>query len=105
MLSNFLDNAAKYTPERAAIQVRMSLAGDRVRIAVKDQGPGVRPEDRERIFERYYRSPSLAELAGGLGLGLFICRAIAKGHGGSVGVESTPGQGATFWLDLCLGQS
>jgi signal transduction histidine kinase len=105
VLSNFLDNAAKYAPERAPIQVRMSQAADRVRIAVKDQGPGVRPEDRERIFERYYRAPDLAEVASGLGLGLFICRAIAEGHGGAVGVESTPGHGSTFWLDLSLGQS
>lgn len=105
VLSNFLDNAAKYAPERAPIQVRMSLAGDRVRIAVQDQGPGVRPEDRERIFERYYRAPDVAEIASGLGLGLFICRAIAQGHGGSVGVESTPGHGSTFWLDLSLGQT
>ena len=57
VLSNFLDNAAKYAPERAPIEVRMSLAGDRVRIAVTDHGPGIRPEDRERIFERYYRAP------------------------------------------------
>ena len=105
VLSNFLDNAAKYAPERAPIQVRMSLAGDRVRIEVTDHGPGIRPEDRERIFERYYRAPSTAEIAGGLGLGLFICRAIAEGHGGTVGVESVPGQGATFWLDLCLGET
>jgi signal transduction histidine kinase len=105
VLSNFLDNAAKYAPERAPIQVRMSLAGDRVRIEVMDHGPGIRPEDRERIFERYYRAPSTAEIAGGLGLGLFICRAIAEGHGGTVGVDSTPGQGATFWLDLCLGET
>jgi signal transduction histidine kinase len=105
VLSNFLDNAAKYAPERAPIQVRMSLAGDRVRIEVTDHGPGIRPEDRERIFERYYRAPSTAEIAGGLGLGLFICRAIAEGHGGTVGAESVPGQGATFWFDLCLGET
>jgi len=105
VLSNFLDNAAKYAPERAPIQIRMSLAGDRVRIEVTDHGPGIRPEDRERIFERYYRAPSTAEIASGMGLGLFICRAIAEGHGGTVGVESTPGQGATFWLDLCLGET
>ena len=105
VLSNFLDNAAKYAPERAPIQVRMSLVAERVRIEVTDHGPGIRAEDRERIFERYYRAPSTAEAAGGLGLGLFICRAIAEGHGGSVGVESTPGQGATFWIDLSLGQT
>jgi signal transduction histidine kinase len=105
VLSNFLDNAAKYAPERAPIQVRMSLAGDRVRIEVTDHGPGILPEDRDRIFEGYYRAPATAEIAGGLGLGLFICRAIAEGHGGTVGAGSVPGQGATFWLELCLGET
>jgi len=105
VISNFLDNAAKYAPERSPIEVRMSLAGDRVRIAVTDHGPGVRPEDRERIFERYYRAAELADTVSGLGLGLFICRAIAERHGGVVGVDSRLGQGATFWLDLSLGQT
>jgi signal transduction histidine kinase len=105
VLVNFLDNAAKYAPERSPIEVRLSQAGDRVRIAVTDRGPGIRPEDCAHLFERYYRAPQAAEMAGGLGLGLFICRVIAERHGGSVGVESAPGKGATFWLDLNLGQT
>ena len=105
VIANFLDNAAKYAPERSPIEVRMSLAGDRVRIAVTDHGPGVRPDDRERIFERYYRAAEVADKVSGLGLGLFICRAIAARHGGVVGVDSSLGQGATFWLDLSLGQT
>lgn len=105
VIGNFLDNAAKYAPERSPIEVRMSLAADRVRISVTDHGPGIRPEDLERIFERYYRAPGIADTVSGLGLGLFICRAIAERHGGTVGVESCPGKGATFWLDLTLGQT
>ena len=105
VLVNFLDNAAKYAPERSPIEVRLSQAGDRVRIAVTDHGPGIRPEDCARLFERYYRAPQAAEVAGGLGLGLFISRVIAERHGGAVGVESAPGKGATFWLDLNLGQT
>jgi two-component system phosphate regulon sensor histidine kinase PhoR len=104
-LVNYLDNATKYAPEHAPIEVRMSLAGERVRIAVTDHGPGVRPEDRERLFERYYRAPQTAASVSGLGLGLFICRAIAERHGGAAGVESQPGKGATFWIDLSLGQT
>jgi signal transduction histidine kinase len=105
VLVNFLDNAAKYAPERSPIEVRLSQAGDRVRIAVTDHGPGISPEDCARVFERYFRAPQAAELAGGLGLGLFISRVIAERHGGAVGVESAPGKGATFWLDLNLGQT
>ena len=105
VLVNFLDNAAKYAAEPSPIEVRMSQAGDRVRIAVTDHGPGVRPEDRERLFQRYYRAPPAQEIASGVGLGLFICRAIAERHGGAVGVDSVPGKGATFWLDLSLGQT
>jgi signal transduction histidine kinase len=105
VLLNYLDNAAKYAPEPSPIEVRLSQAGERVRIAVTDHGPGVRPEDRERLFRRYFRAPATQEVAGGLGLGLFICRAIAERHGGAVGVDSVPGKGATFWLDLSLGQT
>jgi signal transduction histidine kinase len=105
VLVNFLDNAAKYTPEHTPIEVRMSRAGERLRIAVTDHGPGIRAEDRERLFERYYRATETAGSVGGLGLGLFICRAIAERHGGAAGVESQPGKGATFWLDLHLGQT
>ena len=105
VLVNYLDNAAKYAPEHSSIEVRMSHAGDRVRIAVTDHGPGVRPEDHERLFERYYRAPETAGSIGGLGLGLYICRAIAERHGGAAGVDSQPGKGATFWVDLHLGQT
>ena len=105
VLVNYLDNATKYAPEHGPIEVRMSRAGERVRIAVTDHGSGVRREDRDRLFERYYRAPATAASVSGLGLGLFICRAIAERHGGSAGVDSEPGHGATFWLDLSLGQT
>jgi signal transduction histidine kinase len=105
VLVNYLDNAAKYTPEHAPIEVRMSRAGERLRIAVSDHGPGVKPDDRERLFERYYRVPETSASVSGLGLGLYICRAIAEQHGGAAGVDSQPGKGATFWLDLHLGQT
>jgi len=105
VLVNYLDNAAKYTPEHTPIEVRMSRAGDRVRVAVTDHGPGVLPDDRERLFDRYYRAPETSASVSGLGLGLYICRAIAEQHGGAAGVDSQPGKGATFWLDLHLGQT
>jgi signal transduction histidine kinase len=105
VLTNFLDNAAKYAPEPSPIEVRMSQAAERVRIAVTDHGPGIRAEDQTRIFQRYFRARDTADAVSGLGLGLYLCRAIAERHGGAVGVDSAPGRGATFWLDLTLGQS
>lgn len=105
VLTNFLDNAAKYAPEPSPIEIRMSQAAERVRIAVTDHGPGIKPEDQQRLFQRYFRARATADTARGLGLGLYLCRAIAARHGGAVGVDSEPGRGATFWLDLTLGQS
>jgi signal transduction histidine kinase len=105
VLTNFLDNAVKYAPEPSIIEVRVSCAAERVRIAVSDRGPGIRPEDQPRLFERYFRSPATSGSTRGLGLGLYLCRAIAHHHGGAVGVDSTPGKGSTFWLDLPLGQA
>jgi signal transduction histidine kinase len=105
LLTNFLDNAAKYAPEPSPIEVRMSQAGQRIRIAVTDHGPGIRPDDRKRLFQRYFRGRETAETTRGLGLGLYLCQAIADRHGGAVGVDSAPGKGATFWLDLSLGQT
>ena len=105
VLTNFLDNAAKYSPEAAPIELRVSRAGGRVRIAVVDGGPGISPDDQARLFQRYFRTTAAAEKTRGVGLGLYISRVIAERHGGSVGVSSTPGRGATFWFELPLGQS
>ncbi len=102
VLINYLENAVKYAPEPAAITVlvRRDPTRDHVRIAVRDQGPGIAPEDQARLFQRFFRVPGLAKRNQGLGLGLYLCRAIARAHGGTAGVDSTPGAGATFWLDL-----
>ena len=102
VLINYLENAAKYAPASSDIQVNVEVlpAGAGVRIAVVDQGPGVSVDDQARLFERFYRSPSVASRAPGLGLGLYVCRSVATAHGGRVGVDSTPGQGASFWIEL-----
>lgn len=105
VLVNFLDNAARYSPENSAIDIQVRRAGDRVRVAVTDQGPGISAQNQARLFERYFRVPETSESTRGLGLGLYLCRIIAERHGGSVGVQSALGKGATFWLDLPLGQS
>ncbi|HEY4394740.1 MAG TPA: HAMP domain-containing sensor histidine kinase [Polyangia bacterium] len=102
VLINYLENAFKYAPAPAGISVVVgsSPAGDGVRLSVCDQGPGISPLDQANLFQRFYRGPTAAKRTHGLGLGLYLCRAIAEAHGGAVGVVSTPGAGATFWLDL-----
>lgn len=101
VLINLLSNALKYG---AGKPVRMSMAADggRALLSVKDEGVGLREEDRERIFERFERAISASE-ASGLGLGLYITREIAQAHGGDITVESQLGEGSTFIVTLPLG--
>jgi signal transduction histidine kinase len=101
VLTNLIANAILYTPEegRIVLSTAAVTVDNRLyaRVSVRDSGIGIPPEDRERIFERFYRSPR-AEAAGvpGSGLGLAIVREIVGLHGGRVQVESTPGQGSDF---------
>jgi signal transduction histidine kinase len=101
-LANLLANALKFGMGHP-IQVLISQQGSWVRIAVEDQGIGIAPEALERIFERFERAVS-SRRYGGLGLGLFLTRRIAESHGGTIHVESTPGKGATFVMQLPMGQ-
>lgn len=102
VLVNFLENAFKYAPAPAGITVAVgpSPTAARVRLSVSDQAPGIAAAEHENLFQRFFRVPGAAKRAHGLGLGLYICRAIAEAHGGAVGVISAPGAGATFWIDL-----
>jgi signal transduction histidine kinase len=71
-----------------------------VKVSVSDEGPGLGSEARSRVFERYARIPGTSDKPRGAGLGLYICRCIVELHGGSIGVDSEPEQGASFWLRL-----
>ncbi len=96
---NLVDNAVKFTPEGGSIAVEAAAAAGRVAIIVRDDGPGIPPEDQARIFERFYRvEKSRSREAGGTGLGLAIVKHIVQQAGGSVSVESELGRGATFTL-------
>lgn len=99
---NLLENAAKYSPAGAPIDVTASIRDGEVVLSVADRGPGVPPGEDERIFDKFYRSAA-HERVGGAGLGLTIVRAIAQAHGGRVWVESRPGGGAVFRFALPLG--
>jgi signal transduction histidine kinase len=75
------------------------------RVLVRDSGPGLAPDQRERVWERFHRAPDVLVQSGsgiGLGLGLYISRTIIERHDGQVGVESAPGEGSTFWFTLPL---
>ena len=98
-LLNLLDNALKYSPAAKDVTVRLTSEGGEAAIAVRDQGMGIGEEDRERIFEAFFRSRRAVEHdPTGVGLGLRIVRHIMDAHGGRVEVESEPGRGSTFRL-------
>ncbi len=102
VLANFLGNALKYSAADKPVTLTLSAADGTVRLAVRDEGPGIPEMERARLWERFHRVPGIKAADGSqsLGLGLYICRAIAEAHGGQVGVESTLGEGSTFWCTL-----
>lgn len=100
VVTNLLDNALKYGAGQR-VEVRLTEASGRIRLAVRDHGIGIAPEYHSRIFERFERAVSDRHY-GGLGLGLYITRTIVEALEGSIQVQSTPGQGATFTVELPL---
>ncbi len=99
VLTNLIDNAVKYSPEGAPIEVRTSALNGGLRVEVVDRGIGISPDDQELIFEKFARVRGSSS-ATGSGLGLYIARAIAEAHDGALEVSSTPGEGSTFTLRL-----
>lgn len=102
VLSNLIDNAIKYgRPEGRVTIGGRPLDENRVELTVRDDGPGIPPEAKERVFERFYRvDKARAREQGGTGLGLAIVKNVMQAHGGEVRVESAPGAGTTFFLTL-----
>lgn len=93
-------NALRHTPSTAALSVDAHRHGDTVRIRVSDTGPGISPEQLERIFERFHRGDSTGARPEGTGLGLAIARSIIERHDGSLTAHSTVGSGTTFTIEL-----
>ncbi len=100
-LSNLVENAIHYSPDRTKVVLSARAVGDEVEIAVTDQGIGIPEADLDRVFERFYRvDPARSRATGGTGLGLSIVKHICSNHGGEVVVWSAEGAGSTFTLRL-----
>ncbi|HHW11884.1 MAG TPA: PAS domain-containing protein [Firmicutes bacterium] len=98
ILVNLLSNALKYSPPDRPVEIEFWVDETRMVVAIRDEGQGISPDDLPRIFDRYYRAPAGGEE--GIGLGLYIVKKLVEAHNGAVWVESTPGQGSTFYFTL-----
>lgn len=101
VISNFLDNACKYTPDDSPIEISIETMPTFVRVSVKDQGPGISDDQQITLFTPFTRgSMELTGRSGGLGLGLYVSRMIIELHGGRVGLTSKVGHGSTFYFEI-----
>jgi signal transduction histidine kinase len=99
---NYFTNAIKYGPEGGTIRVHGERRDSSIRVSVEDEGPGISSEDQARLFAEFQRlaRPEDVDAPKGTGLGLSIVRRVVEAHGGSVGLDSVPGRGSVFYLDL-----
>jgi signal transduction histidine kinase len=102
VLSNLMGNALRHTPKGGSILLRAESNPKGVRLIVRDNGEGIPPEDLPFIFERFWRGDKSRQRQSGAGsgLGLAIARQFVQAHGGKISVESEPGQGTIFTIDL-----
>jgi two-component system, OmpR family, sensor kinase len=101
LVHNLVGNALSHTPEGTPLEIRVGTEGAEAVLVVRDHGPGMPPDQAERVFDRFYRAPSSTR-DGGSGLGLFIVATLARGFGGRATVTSAPGEGAAFVVVLPL---
>lgn len=103
-----VDNAIKFSPPNGSVEIRLFEEGNHVKVSVQDNGIGIAPEVRSRIFDRFFHTDKIdddEELYSGLGIGLSITRQVIQQHRGDIEVESLPGKGSTFIISLLKWQS
>jgi signal transduction histidine kinase len=98
-LSNLIANGIRYTPPGGTVRVAAESTDGAMLVSVSDSGPGIPPEQQEKLFERFAQSPETGE-AGAAGLGLAIVRDVVQAHGGRIHLHSAPGRGSRFTLEL-----
>jgi len=101
VFENLVTNALNHNPPGIQIHIGATVEEDWIRFTIADNGVGMSEETRDRLFQRYSRGPK-SRHSTGIGLGLYLCRQIVTAHGGQIGVNSQPHQGATFWLTIPL---
>ena len=96
VVSNLLENAARHAPPSSTVWVRAATHDDSIKLRVSDEGDGIAEQDRNRVFQPFFRG----EGSGSTGVGLAICKAVIEAHGGTIALERTPGGGATFTVTM-----
>ena len=104
VLLNLLDNAAKYSPEEAPIEIQGKQTGNEVVLSILDQGIGIPETDLPKVFDKFYRTP-LTRGISGIGLGLSISKGIVEAHGGRIWAENRPSGGSVISLAMPVEQA
>jgi len=102
VVNNFISNAVKYSPPGSTIHVACISVNNTVQVCIQDEGMGIKPEDKEKIFDRYYRVKDQPLTIAGFGIGLYVSAEIIQRHNGKIWVNSTVGKGSTFCFNLPL---
>jgi len=102
VITNLLSNAVKYSPDHKQVRLHAAVVGEYIKVSVTDKGVGISIDEHKKIFDRFYRVKNIQQHFPGMGIGLYVCAEIIKNHGGTLWVESEPGQGATFSFTLPL---
>lgn len=102
VVQNLIDNAVRASLPLSEISLGAKSSGEQVQVYVRDKGSGIAPQEKERLFHRFIQGKGRH---GKAGLGLYLCRQIIESHSGTIGVESSPGEGSTFWFTLPVDRS
>ena len=106
VLVNLVENAIKYSPGGGRVEIGVEARDEHVLFYVRDEGLGIPPEERARVFEKFYRvDPQMTRGVGGTGLGLYICNELVSRMGGRIWVESNEEKGSTFLFELPVAES